>query len=193
MKRNVVLLAAPVAALALVVPLSGTSSAGPKTAACTPTVLSSSSGNVGGPVIQSATVAYDPTNPANAGNAGYYAATTPYPSSGQVRAKVDYTTSVSGVTCGSVSLVVYGVKDGLVVPGALLTRTVQLPGDGGSPVTVDALLDGIPASNQTTSGGACLASQLEVRDSNGALVQKASSTGPQAQCPTGGGGLSYGG
>lgn len=103
--------------------------------------------------------------------------------------------SSTGITtgCGSLSIVMYGTHNGAVDSTPLQSRTVSLSGISISPssaLLIDSLIAEIPTDNDS---GPCLASQIEMRDTNGTVVQVAPVAGPVIDCAGEGGGFTYGG
>jgi hypothetical protein len=162
-----------------------------KTTGCSVTVDGpATTGTLTGPVIKSVQVASDPTNPAYASTLGYYPKKTYY--AGSAALATTMTFSSPGSACGSVSVVMYGVHNSAVDATPLETRTTSLIG-ATSPMTVNSLVADVSSDNDSNDYGPCLGLQLEVRDTNGNIVQLAPTTGPELQCPGQGGGFSFGG
>jgi hypothetical protein len=162
-----------------------------KTAGCSVTVDGpNTTGTLTAPVIKSVMVANDATNPAYVSTLGYYAQKTYYAGSAALATNLSF--SSPGAACGSVSTVMYGVHNGTVDASPLETRTASLVGLT-SPTTINSLVADVSPGNDSNTNGPCLGLQLEVRDTNGTIVQLAPSTGPELQCPGQGGGFSFGG
>ena len=147
-------------------------------------------GTLTAPVIKSAALAHDPANPAFAPTLGYHVATTSYAGSAAFEGSLAYT--APGSACGSLSVVTYGVQGGTAGTSPLQSRTVSLAGQT-SPLSLHSLIADVPAGNDTDSNGPCLAFQIEIRDTNGNVVQVAPTTAPLVECPGGGGGFPFGG
>jgi hypothetical protein len=165
----------------------------PTPTACAVTVHPADSvGSAGGPVLASAELKNSPT--AHPANAGFYVEKSTYDSSSTFQATISYTPPAGG-GCGSISLLTFPL---VVVNGQetylaqVQSRTVHLSGDAKS-VTVDSLVAGLPANSKQGDGGLCVGSQIQVRDSNGAVTATFPSKGPLDFCPDAGGGRTYAG
>ncbi len=151
-----------------------------------------STGTLTAPVLKSAALSNDLANPANLQTAGYYVSTTSYPGSSALEASLAFAAPAGA--CGSIALVSYGVHGGVVDSTPIVTRTISLTG-AASPLVVHALVADVPAGNDTDpdGNGPCLGTKLEVRDSNGTVVQTVPTGAPAKGCPTSGGGFTFGG
>lgn len=161
-----------------------------------------SHGTPGAPVIEDTELGFDPSNPDNAVNGGYYVIEKHYPRSSTFVAEIPYTPPATG-GCGTISVLTFpyvgtSAEDAVVLADAVQSTTAVLSGQA-TKVVITSLVVGLPAESRRVTVGEsgeehlCVASQVEVRDDNGTVVQTFPAAGPKPMCPGSGGGKVYGG
>ena len=144
-----------------------------------------------GPVIRSAALTSDPTNPSWIATLGYGVNRQDYPRSAATAWDLTIGQQRKPVCATDARLRVYGVLGGESSGPALLERSVSLA-SGESHQTVQLLVADLPAGDSTGSGP-CLAAEVALTDAAGGVIQVAPTTGPLVICPGSGDEATFGG